>query len=84
MIVMDTNYKAKQVLNPLSTQPLWASLFEQISPLSNTGLKSQQSARAQLQKAYKDYPLQETLMILTEDGPKPVLIRRPAKKSKAE
>lgn len=75
---MDTKYKANQELNPLSTYPVWSSLFEQISPRSNTGEKSQVSARANLQKAYKDYPLQHTVMVLTEDGPKPVLIRRPA------
>ncbi len=75
---MDTKYKANQELNPLSTYPVWSSLFEQISPRSNTGEKSQASARANLQKAYKDYPLQHTVMLLTEDGPKPVLVRRPA------
>lgn len=75
---MDTKYKANQELNPLSTYPVWSSLFEQISPRSNTGEKSQVSARANLQKAYKDYPLQHTVMVLTEDGAKPVLIRRPA------
>lgn len=38
---MDTKYKANQELNPLSTYPVWSSLFEQISPRSNTGEKSQ-------------------------------------------
>lgn len=77
--VMMTNYKQNQHVNTLSTSPLWVSLFEKVSPPSNTGEKCQQDALTQLQKAYKDYPLLETVLVMTDDGPKPVMIRRPAK-----
>ena len=76
--VMMTNYKQNQHVNTLSTSPLWVSLFEKVSPPSNTGEKCQQDALTQLQKAYKDYPLLETVLVMTDDGPKPVMIRRPA------
>lgn len=76
---MMTNYKQNQHVNTLSTSPLWVSLFEKVSPPSNTGEKCQQDALTQLQKAYKDYPLLETVLVMTDDGPKPVMIRRPAK-----
>lgn len=62
--------------NTLPTSRLWKSLFDHVRPYSNTGLKF--DAMQQLQGEYKDYPLQETIMILTDEGPKPVLIRRPA------
>lgn len=78
-MVMMTNYKQNQHVNTLSTSPLWVSLFEKVSPPSNTGEKCQQDALTQLQKAYKDYPLLETVLVMTDDGPKPVMIRRPAK-----
>ena len=77
-MAMMTNYKANQTFNPLSTSPLWVSLFSDVSPRSNTGEKSRSESMHSLEKAYKDYPLQHTVMVLTEDGPKPVLIRRPA------
>lgn len=76
---MDTNYKTKQTLNPLSTSPLWVSLFADVTPRSNTGEKSKIESMHKLEKAYKDYPLLETVMVLTDDGPKPIPIRRPAK-----
>lgn len=75
---MDTNYKHNQALNTFPTSPLWGELYSKITPLSNTGEKCQQVALSQLQKAYRDYPLLETVTVLTEDGPKPVMIRRPA------
>ena len=78
VMAMKTNYINNQTLNPLSTLPVWGPLFEKISPRSNTGEKCQQDALSQLQKAYKDYPLQETVTVITDDGPKPVMIRRPA------
>lgn len=78
-MVMMTNYKQNQHVNTLSTSPLWVSLFEKVSPPSNTGEKCKQDALTQLQKAYKDYPLLETVLVMTDDGPKPVMIRRPAK-----
>jgi phage replication initiation protein len=78
VMAMKTNYMNNQALNPLSTLPVWGPLFEKISPRSNTGEKCQQDALSQLQKAYKDYPLQETVTVITDDGPKPVMIRRPA------
>lgn len=68
----------QQLNNQHSTWKLWNKLYEQVSPHSNTGKTEQSQAYADLAECYKDYPLQETVMLLTESGVKPVLIRRPA------
>ncbi|MFU8928317.1 replication initiation factor domain-containing protein [Acinetobacter puyangensis] len=72
--------KKYQKLNPLPTYSLWGNLYEMICPFSNTGQKSGyvQAYESTYGEFYKDYPLQETIMINTDSGVKPQLIRRPA------
>lgn len=60
------------------TSLLWQNLYHQISPHSNTGLKSEQ-AKQLLAKSYKDYPLLHTETVYTDKGLQQVAIRRPAK-----
>ena len=72
--------KQYQTFKPFPTFGLWGSLYESISPVSNTGEKSvlKREYEDTYGQFYKDYPTLETVMLLTHDGPKPQLIRRPA------
>ncbi|MFU8925346.1 replication initiation factor domain-containing protein [Acinetobacter puyangensis] len=73
--------KQYQSFKPFPTFGLWGSLWDMISPFSNTGEKSatQQAYEITYGQFYKDYPVLETITVMTNKGPKPVLIRRPAK-----
>lgn len=63
--------KDAKATGTLPTQKTWHT-----APHSNTGKAVTQNEPRKGE--CMDYPLQETVMVLTDDGPKPVLIRRPA------
>lgn len=72
--------KKFQSFKPFPTFQLWGSLYDMVAPVSNTGEKSTyaQAYQDTYGEFYKDYPTLETITVLTDDGVKPVLIRRPA------
>lgn len=78
--ILSKKAKEYQQLKPFPTTGLWVSLYDMISPHSNTGEKSNYAREYEetYGSFYKDYPIQETIMLMTNDGPKPELIRRPA------
>lgn len=62
---------------PLPTSSLWKRLYADFSPISNTGQKYE-DAKTELEKQFKDFPIQSTKIVMTDDGPKPVMFRQPA------
>lgn len=72
--------KQFQSFKPFPTFGLWGALYDSISPVSNTGEKSAivKAYESTYGEFYKDYPVLETITIKTNEGVKPVLLRRPA------
>lgn len=73
--------KKFQSLDTFPTFGLWGALYDAVAPVSNTGEKVTTIRReyeSTFGKFYKDYPVVEAQIVLTDDGPKQVLIRRPA------